>query len=43
MALPVIPSLKLTDMGLVYVDNFCFTEVLYGLPPTGTEPCGACH
>lgn len=29
MALPVIPSLKLTDMGLVDVDNFCFTEVLY--------------
>ena len=29
MTLPVIPSLKLTDMGLVDVDNFCFTEVLY--------------
>ena len=29
MVLPVIPSLKLTDMGLVDVDNFCFTEVLY--------------
>ena len=43
MALPVIPSLKLTDMGLVDVDNFCFTEVLYGQPPTGTEPCGACR
>ena len=28
MVLPVIPSLKLTDMGLVDVDNFRFTEVL---------------
>lgn len=27
MALPVIPSLKLTDMGMVDVDAFCFTEV----------------
>lgn len=33
----------LTDMGHVDVDNFCFTEVLYGQPPTGTEPCGACR
>lgn len=33
----------LTDMGLVDVDNFCFTEMLYGQPPTGTEPCGACR
>ena len=43
MALPVIPSLKLTDMGLVDVDNFRFTEVLFGQPPTGSEPCGACR
>lgn len=28
MALPVIPSLKLTDKGLVDVDAFGFTEVL---------------
>ncbi|HJB44615.1 MAG TPA: hypothetical protein IAB87_07500 [Candidatus Coprenecus merdipullorum] len=43
MALPVIPSLKLTDIRLVDVDNFCFTEVLYGQSPAGTEPCGACR
>ena len=27
MSLPVIPSLKLTDMGLFDVDNFKFTSV----------------
>jgi adenine deaminase len=27
LALPVIPSLKLTDRGLVDVDRFCFTSL----------------
>ena len=39
----IIKKLKLTDMGLVDVDNFRFTEVLFGQPPADTEPCGACR
>jgi adenine deaminase len=39
LALPVIPELKLTDLGLVDVDTFALVPVMVEETSSGKGPC----